>query len=281
LRRDEIGNRGSDDMTKDVEWVDQKVKDVPDFLRKLKRYPGGKAWIYRGQADVDWGLLPKTGRREYYDGLCEKALSILAGTPEGTVGVDLVRFDQWRRNAVAYCQTLPEHQVECLAYAQHYGLATRLLDWSISPLVALYFATDTYFGKDGAVFSCFLPDCESSDSLSEEGKDIGLLQRHLNVMRYQPRPIDRRIVAQSAVFTIHGCPNLPLSPKSIQSLVTGVAAPNGVNLVRFVVPRKFKQNILVELDQLGVCRRTLFPDLEGLSYDCNLEVKPDSFKAGE
>lgn len=42
--------------------------------------------------------------------------------------------------------------IEWLTLMQHYGLPTRLLDWTSNLLVALYFACEKDFDKDGALF---------------------------------------------------------------------------------------------------------------------------------
>jgi hypothetical protein len=79
-----------------------------------------------------------------------------AWVERGQSSSDLARFNHWREQAVAYTDALPQNDFECLAFAQHYGLATRLLDWSTNPLVALYFAVEMQGETDGAVF-CHMP----------------------------------------------------------------------------------------------------------------------------
>lgn len=107
------------------------VTSVPRFLHELEAYPSSLYWVFRGQADVSWALVPKAGRAGYY--LREKHEPPQHGLPPR----DICRFNYWREQAVAYNLTLPTNDFECLALAQHYGLATRLLDWTTNPLVAL------------------------------------------------------------------------------------------------------------------------------------------------
>ena len=233
--------------------------DVPDFLGRVRVYPN-IGWIYRGQADATWPLIPKAGRCEYFDPSWEEKHRDEPQIPPR----DLGRFSAWRDEAIAYSQSIPEGDLECLAYAQHYGLATRLLDWSRNPLVALYFAAETDHDTDGAVY-CYLP----WDLVDNARTKPGEIPR---VAGYDPRPFDRRILAQAAAFTIHPRPQNPLAPGKPHPEAEQIA-PDGVDLVRFIVRSEPKAMILRQLSALCIDRKHLFPDLEGLSEFINWETK--------
>lgn len=225
--------------------------------------------MYRGQGDISWPLLPKAGRTEFF--LTPKAVA-----SESTLQFrDLGRFKDWRDQAIAFCERLPENDFECLAYAQHYGLATRLLDWTDNPLVALYFAAEDQSDVDGVVF-CYL----GWTCLDEREAKLG---KFGYVARYSPRPFDRRILAQSGVFTYHPIPNEPLTPK-LAAKDAAQIAPEGVDLVAIRVLADTKPILLRQLSEVGISRKTLFPDLEGLSDFVNWEtkrsVKPFKPKSG-
>src|SRR6266496_4675707 len=99
---------------------------LPQFLTVIQSNPGIH-WIYRGQDNITWPLLPKAGRPEYF----------LPATDywkeRGQVSSDLGPFGTWRDAAIAFTECLPGNDFEALAFAQHYGLATRLLDWTRNP----------------------------------------------------------------------------------------------------------------------------------------------------
>jgi FRG domain len=233
--------------------------DVAQFVAVAGHYWSELGWVFRGQGDIEWPLLPKAGRPAYY----REATETLA--ERGHVSNDLGRFHSWREAAVGFCETLPTNDFECLAYAQHYGLATRLLDWTTNPLVALFFAVETAGDADGAVY-CHMP----WHIIDREKAHIDKPFTHVALLI--PRPFDRRILAQSGVFTYHSNPAEPLTVGAPPEEALD-AAPDGVNLVRIRVLKKAKPFLQRQLSAIGVSRKALFPDLEGLSAFVNWESR--------
>lgn len=225
--------------------------DLPNFISICTSLTPG-AWVFRGQADASWSLMPKAGRQEY---------------PSPTD--DLGFFERWRHQAVAYQPRMPDLDLECLAYAQHYGLATRLLDWTTSPLVALFFAVEAH-KTDAVVYGYHVaskPPLQPTERFSEV----------TDVRLYRPRPFDRRIAAQQGVFTYHPEPKTPLvvtlkdaavfvEPRGALIHSSGEKIPD---LTAITVPASDKYKLMRQLRDLGITRNTLFPDLEGLSNYLN------------
>lgn len=245
-----------------MDFIVHKVSDVINFLEVAQNYSAIVGWIYRGQGDESWPLLPKAGREEFYDPKWDERRKeeIASGKEQPIPQQDLGRFKGWREEAVGYCESLPENDFECLAYAQHYGLATRLLDWTESPLAALYFAASSHHDVNGAVYTYL-----GWMYVNSETAKLGTIDR---VAVYRPRPIDRRILSQSGMFTYHPEPQIPLMPNPVAP-ERAKAAPDKVDLVKIVVPFDMKHIIVRQLAELGVSRKSLFPDLEGLSAYVN------------
>ncbi len=236
--------------------IEHECLELHEFIKIAGNYWSSLGWIFRGQSrDAnEWPLLPKAGRPEYFSAANDY------WRERGQVSNDLGDFRQWREAAIAFTDNLPTNDFECLAYAQHYGLATRLLDWTTNPLVALFFSVESDIEKDGLVF-CHRPDLY----VEREKMDIN---QNTHVACFIPRPFDRRIASQSGVFTLHPKPNKPLLAKATP-LEDKPAVPDGMDLVSIRVPADMKKYLQRQLGTIGVSRKTLFPDLEGLSSFIN------------
>jgi len=216
-------------------------EDLHKFLICF-RGDGGVGWCYRGQANIEWPLLPAAGRPEYY------------------TGRDLGRLNYWRQQAIAFHPDLAVNDWESLAIAQHHGLATRLLDWTANPLVAAYFASGPPMDVDGAVY-CYLPQqYVRPEVLKFEEADT--------VLAYVPRALNPRLVRQAGLFTYHPEPNSPLTPKQ---LPTGLGGND--DLMAVCIPAETKIAVREVLDFYGINEVTLFPDLDGLSRHINWETR--------
>jgi len=165
----------------------------------------------------------------------------------GKKPADLVKQEKnlmwvFKTQARPHLASLPTSEVEWLVVAQHHGLPTRLLDWSLSPLVALFFAVQSGSKSDGAVYVHDKEVFKHEEDISL----VGLKQ----VAAFFPSHISPRISAQSGMFTVH-----PLDGKPFDD----------DDLLKIVIPAAKKKKLLDKIVKFGVHHASMFPDLDGLS----------------
>jgi hypothetical protein len=166
-----------------------------------------------------------------------------------------------------------------LAVGQHYGLPTRLLDWTYSPYVALHFATSDLrqMDQDGLIWcvdvdetKSFLPG-ELAGLLDAEGAYVfttEMLQRVAArledledlpgefVVFLEPPSLDARIVNQYALFSLMSSPD---------AMLDDWLRKHSATFRRIIVPAAVKWEVRDKLDQANITERVLFPGLDGLS----------------
>lgn len=236
------------------------IQTVGDLSREVRALQNTRCkWLFRGQPDANWNLLPSVHRG--YSPQQERYLTN--------------EFRVRARSRYADCPANDDYP-GWLALMQHYGLPTRLLDWTYSPLVAAFFAVHPDYAPAGV--RCKKNACIWALSAGELNESQGFepLIFPLDAASYAPliAPAfknrqeentvgvamaiehDPRIQLQQGAFTVH-------SSRTPINLFEGCE-----NWLRkLVIDRAAVESFFEELALLGMKKSNLFPDLSALTSE--------------
>jgi len=245
--------------------------------KELIGFENGEECFYRGHTHTDFTLLPGLYRGADIRG---KTIPIEIWNKE----CDL--FYEFRAKAKElHNQSLADWDI--LFYMQHHGVRTRLLDWSESLGVAIYFSLCNYIkGKHKPciwVMNPYKLNEEYHDSrdlfdplllnfyanYDEEGNSYSELLLYRDPSKLFPwnapiglYPVRRaaRLTTQSGYFTIHGNDSRP-----IEKII-----PDKKNICKKIdIPITAIDSAYAFLEHAGINQFTLFPDIDGLSEYLN------------
>ncbi len=235
------------------------LQDLADKTHSLYSYGERRLWWFRGHRDAAWKLLPKV-KRGYPDGI-EQSL------------------------ANHFYTRAPSRHVQCpdvndlpgwISLMQHYGLPTRLLDWTRSPLIAAHFAIHSF--RSARNIESLAPACiwainplEFNDS---QGFEPYAMPLNANTLNPLIRPFlkggsetgniaaalsieqDARMHAQQGAFTIHSA-SKPL--EEIEGCEKW--------LKKFIIEPEAANKMAWDIKMLGIDSSYVFPDLEALAAE--------------
>ncbi|WP_259065262.1 FRG domain-containing protein [Mucilaginibacter sp. X4EP1] len=224
------------------------VKEIKSFKHYVEftealNYLGENIILFRGQS-TNKALLP----------------SIARSNPKlDTTNVEIKMLSEFRRTSHLLMNKQIDSDWDLLVYAQHFGLKTRLLDWSSNPMVALWFAcqNEFKFQSDSYVYilsgnSSLLADINKSPF---ETTKTRILCPVLN---------SERILAQSGWFTAH---KYSKNNKGFVKLETNEELKDSIT--QLVISATSKLDILKKLEVFGINNRTMYPDIHGLCEHLN------------
>ncbi len=232
-----------------------KANSFIEIIQMFISHYGCGHYVFRGVCDgKNHKLIPSVGR--------------ISSLPFLSVvkNYELETLKRFKLRANAEVSPQPKDDWEWLALAQHHGLPTRLLDWTSSPLVALYFATKPELNFKGELNQC-----------GENGGAIYAMHtcQYLDTQKFPspfecpkhglfyPPHVTKRISGQLGLFSIQPDPTKEFQIDFLN---------NEGNEIHKI---EFGDQVAIEIQKslylLGIRHESIFPDLDGFTHD--LKVK--------
>jgi len=237
-----------------------------DLVEEAKKLLGSNELWYRGLASYKYKLIPNIYRLEYDEQLERNLTFSFKDKAKG--------FINWR----------DLNDFDWYFLMQHYGLRTRLLDWTEGSLIALFFSLKLG-PKDNPLYNpvIWMMDPLILNELTISKREIirtednpqnpnyFLAKKYLEMnFEKSSNPIsisssytNERIIRQKGCFTMHG---------NQKKDILSVFRTNKCDKIASIqVNKNSRDRIIQELITSGISESTLFPDLEGLSREINFK----------
>lgn len=231
-------------------WEEFKAKLLPELFDGT---PKRGKYYFRGQGGANWPLMSSFDR--WYK----------SANPEGvSKKVAAEKFLKLFRDEASRLTPDPDlgnDEFQTLALAQHYGIPTRLLDWTESPYVAAFFAFSgiaKYSERDSNVAIWCL---DKQSSIWEDDTGIKLLSG--------ASPYNERLKNQLGKFTLLQSPFDSVDDHINQYDKTGTI------LTKVTLPSSIALDVIADLDFMGINYSTIYPGLEGCAMAANLRMMFD------
>ncbi|KJS14713.1 MAG: hypothetical protein VR69_16765 [Peptococcaceae bacterium BRH_c4b] len=270
------------------------LKEFMVVLEKLKLQFSHSAkemdFSYRGVCNSSYPLLPGIYREII---LNESGIS---GNAKLYCAHEYEILSHFIKEASSYISNIQrDDYLLWMEYAQHFGVPTRLLDFTSNPLVALYFCCKDKSETDGLVWvmnetnfchwyrqSDFVIHNEPiskqqiiNSMIAEMKGSFDYDPQKIEMKRpvsYIPYYIDQRMIAQSSRFLIWGTDTRPLGEMITENEYM-VLSPEGIRyeklydtrfIFQFKISSCYKYSILKQLNICGINEKALFPGLDGI-----------------
>lgn len=238
-------------------YLANSYQEIYSIVSDIKQKYFGKSEIwFRGQGVSTYFLKPSLFRT---DNGIEKEKEIFLEYRRLATGIGLNRSSEW----------------ETLIDMQHYGVPTRLLDWTSNLGIALYFATTS--SVNDLSMSLYIMNPLELNALSgkngipvlpNESMGLSYVTNYIDQNPFPARypiavkcdNINSRVKAQSGMFTIHG----DESDKEEIDIITELLDKKS-SIYKIEISSNAHASIKEYFDITGIKDYTIFPDIQGIA----------------
>ncbi len=244
--------------------LDELIYDHP-FNKTISR--NRDLYVYRGVPDANYSLTTSLQR------LCKGKRN----------DVEMSLLNNFAKYAELEDASIKDSVWRKMMLGQHHGLATRLLDWSKSPLIALHFATtegnmDDLDRRDCAVYRLdveklhsALPE-EYKKEIADNNQRIFTIEmlnhvcrnldqydsamKNNNMVIVEPPSMDERMMNQYSFFSI-----VPAGVEKVDDILKF----HEDAVKKYVISRNIRWQIRDMLDMSNINERIVYPGLDGIA----------------
>lgn len=253
-------------------------------------------WIYRGQTDSNWGLMTSIDRAKTVRWRDQTGrMKSFQESPQAAEDQLLLRFQQRAHHYVDV--PAREELLDWLALMQHYGTPTRLLDWTKSPYVGLYFAVESTLDSQNeehghALWAMATDWLESAFQGTLRNQQPSLTTRLDFQARYEnisgwlatpaierrvvvlahPLRMNERLAAQQGMFLANVSQCEAFNITLLRTLeLTGM--PSSPMIRKLIIAPNARTAVLRELYRMNITGASLFPGLDGFSRSLRINLE--------
>lgn len=258
-------------------WKKICINNWEEFVEQIG-FLGTREWIFRGQGNSQWEIESSITRTiKYIVGL----LKLNDKEKQDKISsIERQALDIFKSQIHLYIENIPSNleNLELISIMQHYGTPTRLVDWTYSPFIAAFFATEAT-NNDCAIYALNakkikeLTDSKVIRSFNPQ-KDIRSIKYKTLIFEnniepffimYEPSYKNERIARQQGLFLV---------PSTVEPSIDRILEYYNVNsgminnddsaiAYKYIIKKEAIVGFLNNLQRINILHEVMYPGIDG------------------